>query len=85
MTAPISRCNVWNINPTGAVRVTLSSGGEVVARVLRYLPGGTLSGSGYLSPSSVAALGRVAGSVSAAARAVMSRGISMTLAAAVVT
>ncbi|MGZ6776759.1 MAG: aminotransferase [Blastococcus sp.] len=52
-------------SPTGPARVRLASGSDVVARVLRYLPGGTLSGSGYLSPESVAALGRVAGSVSA--------------------
>ena len=48
------------------VRVSLASGTDVLARVLRYLPGGTLSGSGHLSPTAVAALGRVAGSVSAA-------------------
>lgn len=52
--------------PGPPTRVTLASGGAVVARVLRYLPGGSLSGSRYLSPESVAALGRVAGSVSAA-------------------
>jgi 4-aminobutyrate aminotransferase-like enzyme/Ser/Thr protein kinase RdoA (MazF antagonist) len=46
--------------------LTLPSGDEVVARVLRYLPGGTLSGSGHLGPRTVAALGRLAGRVAVA-------------------
>jgi 4-aminobutyrate aminotransferase-like enzyme/Ser/Thr protein kinase RdoA (MazF antagonist) len=37
-----------------------------LARVLRYLPGGTLTGSGYLAPPVVAELGAVAGRVSRA-------------------
>ena len=42
-------------------------GGRALARVLRYLPGGTLAGAGrYLSPRVVAGLGAVAGQVSLA-------------------
>ena len=42
-------------------------GGVALARVLRYLPGGTLAGAGrYLSPRVVTALGTVAGQVSLA-------------------
>ena len=42
-------------------------GGRALARVLRYLPGGTLAGAGrYLSPRVVAGLGTVAGQVSLA-------------------
>ncbi|MCU1612654.1 MAG: 4-aminobutyrate aminotransferase [Frankiales bacterium] len=43
--------------------LTLASGARVVARVLRYLPGSTLSGSGHLAPRTVAALGDLAGRV----------------------
>ena len=44
-------------------------GGPALARVLRYLPGGTLAGAGrYLSPRVVAGLGTVAGQVSLALR-----------------
>ena len=44
-------------------------GGVALARVLRYLPGGTLAGAGhYLSPRVVAGLGTVAGQVSRALR-----------------
>ncbi|GAA4978347.1 phosphotransferase [Kineococcus glutinatus] len=46
--------------------VRLPSGERAVVRLLRHLPGGTLSGSGYLSPRVVAALGDVAGRVSVA-------------------
>ena len=43
------------------------NGGTALARVLRYLPGGTLAGAGrYLSPRVVAGLGAVAGQVSLA-------------------
>jgi Ser/Thr protein kinase RdoA (MazF antagonist) len=42
------------------VVVTVGSG-PALARVLRYLPGGTLTGSGYLAPPVVAELGAVAG------------------------
>ncbi|MFJ5553319.1 aminotransferase [Streptomyces sp. NPDC093225] len=39
--------------------------GRVTARLLRHLPGGTLSGPRHLPPSTVAAMGRIAGRVSA--------------------
>src|SRR5580692_3207010 len=45
-----------------------TDGGEASARVLRYLPGGTLTGQGYLSPQVVAGIGTVAGEVSRALR-----------------
>jgi 4-aminobutyrate aminotransferase-like enzyme/Ser/Thr protein kinase RdoA (MazF antagonist) len=41
-------------------------GGELTARVLRFLPGGTLVGRGYLAPPVVARMGELAGRVSAA-------------------
>ncbi|HEU5392562.1 MAG TPA: aminotransferase class III-fold pyridoxal phosphate-dependent enzyme [Streptosporangiaceae bacterium] len=49
----------------GPVVVT-AGGGPALARVLRYLPGGTLTGAGYLAPRVVAELGAVAGRVSRA-------------------
>jgi 4-aminobutyrate aminotransferase-like enzyme/Ser/Thr protein kinase RdoA (MazF antagonist) len=49
----------------GPVVVT-AGGGPAIARVLRYLPGGTLTGAGYLAPRVVAELGAVAGRVSRA-------------------
>ena len=56
----------------GTVRhgpVTVITGsGPAIARVLRYLPGGTLTGPGYLSPRVVAGIGAVAGEVSRALR-----------------
>ena len=46
---------------------TAADGSTALARVLRYLPGGTLAGAGrYLSPRVVAGLGAVAGRVSLA-------------------
>ena len=39
----------------------IDSGGILFARVIRYLPGGTLSGDRYLRPAQVAALGDLAG------------------------
>ena len=42
--------------------------GPASARVLTYLPGGTLTGRGYLSPRVVTGMGRVAGQVSRALR-----------------
>jgi 4-aminobutyrate aminotransferase-like enzyme/Ser/Thr protein kinase RdoA (MazF antagonist) len=53
--------------------------GEAVARLLRYLPGGTLSGSRHLSPPTVAAMGRIAGSVSVALRDFRHPGINRVL------
>jgi Ser/Thr protein kinase RdoA (MazF antagonist) len=56
----------------GTVRagpVTVPTGdGPALARVLTYLPGGTLTGPGYLSPRVVAEIGAVAGQVSRALR-----------------
>src|SRR6185437_9841152 len=50
----------------GPATVTVD-GSRALARVLRYLPGGTLAGAGrYLSPRVVAGLGTVAGQVSLA-------------------
>ena len=40
--------------------------GTAYVRLLRFLPGGTLLDSGYLSPTAVAGLGEVAGRVSRA-------------------
>ena len=40
--------------------------GTAYVRLLRFLPGGTLLESGYLSPTAVAGLGEVAGRVSRA-------------------
>ena len=48
--------------------VTVTADGPALARVLRYLPGGTLTGAGYLAPRVVAELGAVAGRVSRALR-----------------
>nr|BFD80738.1 aminotransferase [Streptomyces sp. Xyl84] len=56
--------------PDGSPRraVVDTEGGPAVARLLRYLPGGTLSGPRHLSPGTVAAMGAVAGKVSTALR-----------------
>ena len=51
----------------GPVTVPTASG-PAAARVLRYLPGGTLTGQGYLAPAVVAGLGTIAGEVSRALR-----------------
>ncbi|RAG85974.1 aminotransferase [Streptacidiphilus pinicola] len=53
-------------SPRAAVVDTVS--GPVTARMLRHLPGGTLTGSRHLSPRTVAAIGRTAGRVSATLR-----------------
>ncbi len=56
----------------GTVRtgpVTVPTGdGPALARVLTYLPGGTLTGPGYLSPRVIAEIGAMAGQVSRALR-----------------
>jgi len=39
----------------------IDSGGKFFARIIRYLPGGTLSGDRYLRPAQVSALGDLAG------------------------
>jgi len=51
----------------GPVTVPTASG-PAAARVLLYLPGGTLTGQGYLAPPVVAGLGMIAGQVSRALR-----------------
>jgi 4-aminobutyrate aminotransferase-like enzyme/Ser/Thr protein kinase RdoA (MazF antagonist) len=51
----------------GPAEMPVDAGGMALARVLRFLPGGTLAGAGrYLSPRVVAGLGAVAGQVSLA-------------------
>ncbi|MFF7048658.1 aminotransferase [Streptomyces griseorubiginosus] len=56
--------------PDGSPRRTTvdTENGPAVARLLRYLPGGTLSGPRHLSPGTVAAMGTIAGKVSTALR-----------------
>ncbi|MGW2512341.1 aminotransferase [Streptomyces scopuliridis] len=56
--------------PDGSPRRTTvdTENGPAVARLLRYLPGGTLPGSQHLSPRTVAAMGTIAGKVSTALR-----------------
>ncbi|GLW74108.1 4-aminobutyrate aminotransferase [Kitasatospora phosalacinea] len=56
--------------PDGTPRraVVESGSGPAVARLLRHLPGGTLSGPRHLSPRTVAAMGTVAARVSTALR-----------------
>ncbi|MFG3547663.1 aminotransferase [Streptomyces sp. NPDC047725] len=50
-------------------RTTVDAGnGPAVTRLLRHLPGGTLSGPRHLSPATVAAMGTIAGRVSTALR-----------------
>jgi 4-aminobutyrate aminotransferase-like enzyme/Ser/Thr protein kinase RdoA (MazF antagonist) len=55
-----------NVSGEKCTAVTGLVDGTAYVRLLRYLPGGTLLDSGYLSPSAVAALGDVAGRVSRA-------------------
>ncbi|MEV5646222.1 aminotransferase [Streptomyces flaveolus] len=56
--------------PDGSPRRTVvnTRSGPAAVRLLRYLPGGTLSGSRHLSPGTVAAMGTIAGMVSTALR-----------------
>ncbi|MFE7764746.1 aminotransferase [Streptomyces sp. NPDC057438] len=56
--------------PDGSPRRTTvdTESGPAFARLLRYLPGGTLSGPRHLSPGTVAGMGTIAGQVSAALR-----------------
>ncbi|WP_327249019.1 aminotransferase [Streptomyces sp. NBC_01320] len=56
--------------PDGSPRRTTveTKSGPAVARLLRYLPGGPLSGPRHLSPTTVAAMGTVAAKVSTALR-----------------
>ncbi|MFI6875220.1 aminotransferase [Streptomyces sp. NPDC050400] len=57
-------------HPDGSPRRTVvdTDGGPAVARLLRYLPGGALSGPRHLSPGTVAAMGTVTAKVSTALR-----------------
>ncbi|WP_327747655.1 aminotransferase [Streptomyces europaeiscabiei] len=57
-------------SPDGSPRRTTvdTESGPAVARLLRYLPGGTLSGPRHLSPGTVAGMGTIAGKVSTALR-----------------
>ncbi|MFI7412638.1 aminotransferase [Streptomyces sp. NPDC049627] len=57
-------------HPDGSPRRTTvdTEKGRAIARVLRYLPGGTLSGPRHLSPATVAGMGTIAGKVSTALR-----------------
>ncbi|POX44014.1 aminotransferase [Streptomyces sp. Ru72] len=56
--------------PDGSPRRTTvdTENGPAVARLLRYLPGGTFSGPRHLSPGSVAGMGTIVGKVSTALR-----------------
>ncbi|MEW2045745.1 aminotransferase [Streptomyces sp. NPDC005476] len=56
--------------PDGSPRRTTvdTENGPAVARLLRHLPGGTLSGPRHLSPGAVAGMGTIAGKVSTALR-----------------
>ncbi|MEU0631171.1 aminotransferase [Streptomyces sp. NPDC005989] len=56
--------------PDGSPRRTTvaTENGPAVARLLRHLPGGTLSGPRHLSPATVAAMGAIAGKVSTTLR-----------------
>ncbi|MFJ1791097.1 aminotransferase [Kitasatospora griseola] len=56
--------------PDGAPRraAVEAGGGSVTARLLRHLPGGTLSGPRHLSAATVAAMGEIAGKVSTTLR-----------------
>lgn len=56
--------------PDGSPRRTTvdTENGPAVARLLRHLPGGTLSGPRHLSPGTVADMGTIAGKVSTALR-----------------
>ncbi|WP_432181929.1 aminotransferase [Streptomyces sp. NBC_00063] len=57
-------------HPDGTPRRTTvdTESGPTVARLLRYLPGGALSGPRHLSPGTVAAMGAIAAKVSTALR-----------------
>jgi 4-aminobutyrate aminotransferase-like enzyme/Ser/Thr protein kinase RdoA (MazF antagonist) len=57
---------VPNLAGEKCTAITGLADGTAYVRLLRYLPGGTLQESGYLSPTAVAGLGEVAGRVSRA-------------------
>src|SRR4029079_1965463 len=66
--APDLRVAVPIANASGqkCTAITGLVDGTAYVRLLRFLPGGTLLESGYISPSAVAGLGAVAGRVSRA-------------------
>ncbi|MFI0779520.1 aminotransferase [Streptomyces sp. NPDC021212] len=57
-------------HPDGTPRraTVATESGPVIARLLRYLPGGALTGSQHLSPDTVAGMGAIAGQAGAALR-----------------
>jgi 4-aminobutyrate aminotransferase-like enzyme/Ser/Thr protein kinase RdoA (MazF antagonist) len=58
-----------NVAPPGVppiAELTAEDGTALFARIIRFLPGGTMSGTGYLSPARAAALGTLAGRTSRA-------------------
>ena len=57
---------VPNLSGQKCTAITGLVDGTAYVRLLRYLPGGTLQDSGYLSPTAIAGLGEVAGRVSRA-------------------
>ncbi|WP_369222585.1 aminotransferase [Streptomyces sp. R39] len=67
--------------PDGCPRRTTvdTENGPAVARLLRYLPGGTLSGPRHLSPGAVAGMGTIAGKVSTALRGFRHPGLDRVL------
>jgi len=70
------------VRDAGCVRRTATvptDNGPVTARLLRYLGGGTLSGSRHLSPRTVAAMGRVVGQVSTTLRSFRHPGLQRVL------
>lgn len=67
--------------PDGSPRCTTvdTESGPAIARLLHYLPGGPLSGPRHLSPSTVAAMGTIAGKVSTALRDLRHPGLDRVL------
>ncbi|MCC9707636.1 aminotransferase [Streptomyces sp. MNU76] len=67
--------------PDGSpLRTTVDTeNGPAVARLLRHLPGGTLSGPRHLSPGTVAGMGTIVGKVSTALRAFRHPGLDRVL------
>ncbi|MFJ9908801.1 aminotransferase [Streptomyces sp. NPDC101152] len=67
--------------PDGSPRRTTvdTENGPAVARLLRYLPGGALSGPRHLSPGTVAGMGTLAGKVSTALRGFRHPGLDRVL------
>ena len=69
-----------NIELDGVPSIAQINGAATLfARIIRFLPGGTLHGDGYLSPDQVAALGDVAGRISRALAAFDHPGVDRVL------